>query len=142
MSLRSTKLERTLGTLGLGGAVAGEINSQQTITAGAGAAASQTIAAPAITPLFAGNMFVTGGMTVSGSNSVIVTFTLKRGSTVIAQRRVTSDATNGLSSATFALYDPVLQTAAATYSIVATPATGTATLASNEGNCTVTESGA
>jgi hypothetical protein len=141
-NLKASKMDRTLGALAAAGANAGEINSEQTITTGAGAASTQTIAAPAIVPRFAGQMKIGAGMTTSGSNSVIVTFTLKRGSTTIQQRRVTSDATNGLASATFDLYDPVAQTASTIYSIVATPATGNVAVANLEGNCTVTEEGA
>jgi hypothetical protein len=141
-ALKASKMERTLGAIVQSGAVAGEINSKQTISAGAGAASSQTVAAPAITPLFAGQMYVSAGMTTSGSNSVVVTFVVKSGATIIAQKRVTSDATNGLASAQFGLYDPVLQTGSTIYEIVATPASGNVAVANKEGSCTVTESGA
>jgi len=142
MSLQSSKLERTLGALAAEGAIAGEINSEQTIAIVSGAAATQTIAAPAIVPRFAGQMYVSAGMTTSGSNSVVVTFALKRGSTVINQKRVTSDASNGLASVEFALFDPVLQTASTVYSIVATPASGNVAVAALEGHATVVEEGA
>jgi hypothetical protein len=143
-AIKATKLERTTGAIALfGAAAAGDVaNSEQIISPGAGAAATQTLAAPAISPRFSGLMFVSGGMTVSGSNSVIVTFALKRGSTIIQQRRVTSDASNGLSSTTFAMYDPAPATGSTIYSIVATPASGNVTIAANEGNVTVTETGA
>lgn len=142
MSLQSSKLERTLGALAAEGAIAGEINFKQTVAIVSGAASTQTIAAPAIVPRFAGQMNVSAGMTTSGSNSVIVTFTLKSGSTVINQKRVTSDASNGLASVEFAMLDPVLQTASVVYSIVATPASGNVAVAANEGHATVVEEGA
>jgi hypothetical protein len=45
MSLQSSKLGRTLGALAAEGAIAGEINSEQTISAGA-AQPHQAVAAP------------------------------------------------------------------------------------------------
>jgi hypothetical protein len=138
-SLKASKMERTLGMIGLEGAAAEEVNSEQTIAIVSGAASTQTIAAPAIVPRFAGQMYVSAGMTTTGSTSVIVTFALKRGSTIINQKRVTSDATNGIASAEFALFDPVDQTASVVYSIVATPASGNVAVAANEGHATVYE---
>ena len=142
MSLQSTKLERTLGALAAEGAIAGEINFAQTISSGASAAATQTVAAPAVVPRFAGQMRVSAGMTVTaGTPGTIVTFTLQRGSTVIRQSRATSGA-SGLANSAFDILDPVLQTGSVVYSIVATPAAGTVAIASLEGSCTVVESGA
>lgn len=138
-AIKATKMERTLGVLALEGAAAEEVNSQQAIAIVSGAASTQTIAAPAIVPRFAGQMYVSAGMTTTGSTSVVVTFALKRGSTVINQKRVTSDATNGLASVEFALLDPVLQTGSVVYSIVATPASGNVAVAANEGHSTVVE---
>jgi hypothetical protein len=128
--------------LAVEGAAAGEINFAQTISAGAGAAGTQAVAAPAIVPRFAGQMHVDAGMTVTaGTPGTIVTFTLQRGSTVIAQRRATSGAT-GLANGTFSMIDPVLQAGSVVYEILATPAAGTVAIASLEGSCTVVEYGA
>lgn len=144
MSLQASKLDRTLGALAtFGSAAAGDVaNAEQIVSPGAGAASTQTLAAPAIVPRFSGLMFVSGGMTVTATTpGTIVTFTLLRGATVIGQRRATSGA-SGLANVSFAQYDPIDQTASVVYSIVATPAASTVAIAAGEGNVTVTETGA
>jgi hypothetical protein len=141
-TLKADKMSRNLGTLALGGAAAGEINSSQGLAVAAGPTATVSVAAPAIVPRFAGQMKVSGGMTVTAATpGTIVTFTLQRGSTVIQQRRSTSGA-SGLANTSFDMIDPVLQTGSAVYSIVATPAAGNVSIATLEGNVTVVESGA
>jgi hypothetical protein len=142
--LKASKMERTQGALALfGAAAAGDVsNSQQIVSPGAAAAANVTLAAPAITPHFAGLMHVEGGMTVTATTpGTIVTFQLLRGVTVLAQRRATSGA-SGLANVTFAMLDPAQITSSTVYSIVATPAASTVAIAANEGNVTVTETGA